>query len=142
MIIIPTILGTKPPAALLIRQWKAAFDVGKLLSPGASLVGAAGFGYLARVVPSSTAARLYAAAAVTVFGIHPFTLLTLMPTNNALMQGVKAADAKEQGDENKEGALSEAEARTLVTRWENYNWVRALLPIASVGLGTWAMAAA
>ena len=62
----------------------------------------------------TSAGALYAAAAVLIPSIVPFTLVVIMPTNNKLM----AAAAKP-------GVLSESDTRNLVQRWKQLNLIRA-----------------
>ena len=136
--VIPTMLNTHPPQALLLRQWKHFFDIAKLLSPGTGIVTALTYVYLAFNVPA--AARAYAAAAGLSIATMPFTVFFIFPTNNALDGALHAAEAKKSGKGSAEGAVSDEEARRLVAKWGALNWVRALLPIMGVVVGAWATA--
>ena len=127
---IPSLLAHDVPPPLLVRQWQTAFDAGKIISPGSSIVAAAGWIYAARAHPAPGAARLYGAAAATVMGIHPWTFLAIMPTNRGLWAAV------DKGDK-----VQKAEARELVARWGMLNWVRFCFPVAAVAMGACAMAA-
>ena len=127
---VPSLLAHAPPGPLLVRQWQTAFDAGKVLTPASSLVSGLAFAYAARAHPLPATARLYAAAAVAVTGLLPFTQLAIMPTNHALADKVAEKDG-----------ASEAESRALVKKWGNLHTVRVLFPTVALGLGAWAMLA-
>ncbi|GAB7360484.1 hypothetical protein MBLNU230_g8435t1 [Neophaeotheca triangularis] len=124
------------------RQWQHMYLRGKYLVPPFALACSATFGSLAlRLWPRSETVSghslvllapgyLYAAAALLVPGIVPFTLGVMMPTNDAL-EGIVA-----QGP----GAARADEVGELMQKWKVLNYTRASMVAVAAMLGGLAMA--
>lgn len=123
-----------------VRLWKAMFDRGKSQNPPIAAATTSAFFYLAWSVRSGTslyrlarpnASALYGLAAVLTIGIVPYTLVTMTPTNNALIAKAesKTADASSHLDTEVEG---------LFRKWSSLNAGRSLFPLTAglVGIFT------
>ena len=83
------------------------------LTPGLTLTGAV----------SNRERNLYVAAAVTAFGLAPYTQILMGSVNSELSLRATAGE--------KEGT------RELVERWGRWNLLRGCMLLVSAGLGTW-----
>lgn len=98
-----------------------------------SAVGFAALAYQSTFNPNLTAARLmshrernlYAAAAVTAFGLAPYTQIIMGSVNAELARRATAGEKK--GD-----------THELVRTWGRYNLIRGCMLLLSAGLGMWA----
>jgi len=135
-LLIPRLLES--PVPVMLRQWHATYQVAKRAFPaGAQLAAASYVGLAYRAGLGTLAGRAYAASAALCFGIIPYTLVFLIPTNRKLL--AKVADAERLGplDELVEASRREESARYLVDWWGVLNLGRAAM-LASAGvLGIW-----
>jgi hypothetical protein len=117
----------------LARQWKYIFDDGKVQNPSVAVIAGTSFAYLAWSVRSGTAlslivpknsVQIYSAAALLTYGMIPYTMIFMLPTNDKLMakaeqafgaKGAVAADDKEVGE--------------LLRKWSILSGIRSLLPL-------------
>lgn len=129
------------PLPLRLRQWLVVYDRGKLVSPTVALAAGLLWSYLAFASYHDTSSRrladwtAYAAAGAFTFGILPWTIIALMPTNHVL---IDAANAVQSGM----SAFSEAESKRLegaIATWATLNWFRAVTPIIGAAVAVWAI---
>lgn len=140
---IPPISQAPPEIAVL--QWRTAYEIGKSTSPPFALTAAGSFAYLAysnyrlRSLKTSSKATvdtatvrmaMYAAAAVLIPSIVPYTLLRMEPmVNSALMD---MANLAETGSAVGKTA---GEVSALFVKWSGMNYVRAALVCTGSLLG-------
>ncbi|MCJ1484078.1 hypothetical protein MMC06_004246 [Schaereria dolodes] len=146
-----TILGIQPltlpsfllaPTPLLLRQWNTTYENGKRLSPPIAATSASSFAYLAyrslnsQLPSDNLKGKLYAAAAVAVISIVPYTILFMATINSKLIakneELIRRSDPKEEHIDGGESA------KELVDRWGALNLVRGLFPLVGAILGVWA----
>lgn len=114
------------PPGTVVKLWNKIYDAGKSQNPPVAATTAAAFLYLAwSVHPGSPTtynlAGLYTAAAVLTVSIVPYTILTMRPTNNALIKL-----AKSRGELT---STEVAQSNDLLGRWVVLNGIRSLLPL-------------
>lgn len=139
IVTLPALLYASPPT--LATQWKILFDTG--LTPVVSLamssaVGFATLAYRATNTPSVLSTgleshmkrNLYVAAAVSAFGLVPYTKL-LMWHNIAELE--RRAEMAGKGDDERK-----PDTHTLVKQWGTLNLYRGCMLLVSAGLGLWA----
>lgn len=83
-------------------------------------------------------AELYAFSALLTIGIVPYTLIAMVPTNNALRrkaEDAKALSAEEMIAENEDSG--EKSAKELLDLWATHNLARATFPLVGAILGLW-----
>jgi hypothetical protein len=129
------------PPRILAKQWKDLYDLGKTQNPPIAGVTAASFSYLAWSVRSGTSLRLlaprnamqlYAAAAVFTLGIVPYTLITMNPTNNKLIEKAGKVDVNSKG---LDGTGDDKEVGELLKKWQVLNGIRGVIPLLGVVAG-------
>ena len=127
------------PTPLVLRQWDVMYNRGAALIPPLALISTSAFGWLAYKVAAPDKARLYATAAASVFGIIPYTLLVMLPTNKKLQKKVEEANKSKAKDELVETGVAKGEsAKELVDKWNTLHLGRSFFPLISALLGTWA----
>ena len=79
----------------IVRQWQYIYNIGSTAGPVAAFGGAASFLYAVRKLPASSIVepRLLLAAAVLCVAVIPFTLISMIRTNNELHRRANAATA-------------------------------------------------
>jgi len=121
------------PAGHLVRQWKYIFDDGKVQNPSLAAIAGASFAYLAWSVRSGTALSLivpknsfqiYSAAAFLTFGMIPYTMIFMLPTNNKLM-----AKAEQVAGAKGAVAADDKEIIELLRKWSFLSGIRSLVPL-------------
>ena len=126
------------PFPLRLKQWKEIFDIGKYFAPTLGVTSALFWGIASRNALMNSGQgkdsnwKIYAIASLSTFGIIPWTLFFMMPTNNELIRRSQAPIAESE----KEGF--EVESQHLLSNWTALNWVRAVLPLTGAGLGLYA----
>lgn len=128
---VPTL--NKAPVDTLVHQFKTMYNIGKSTSPLIAITVTICNGYSAYLARNSTEIigelvspfALYAAAAVCVPCIVPYTLLYMEPTVNKelLILGAKI----EKGAKSQDLNVSEKKVRGMLKRWRGMNFVRATL---------------
>lgn len=109
-----------------VKLWKKIYDAGKSQNPPVAATTAAAFLYLAwsarpGIRTTYNPAGLYTAAAILTVSIVPYTIVTMRPTNNALIKL-----AKSQADLTAADVL---QSNGLLGRWMVLNGIRSLLPL-------------
>lgn len=129
------------PVALRLRQWLVIYDLGKLVSPTVAAASSVAWGYITyisyatRELPGTSISGtprwvLYGVAGLATFGILPWTVAVMMPTNNELIRRAKL--------EKKEAVEKEdVEMEKLLKTWNQMNYLRAALPMVGVVVGLW-----
>lgn len=119
----------------LLTQWQILYDSGFVPVVTTALTSALGFATLAyrtTLAPAGVISHgkrnLYAAAAVAMFGMVPYTRIIMVGTIDELSRRAKAGKA----------AGEKADSRALVERWGTLNFWRGLLLLTGTGLGVWA----
>lgn len=117
----------------MAKLWEALYVRGRAQMPRFAALSLLGYSYLAydRYARGERWGPFALAGALTI-GIVPFTLLVMMPTNNALL-GVASGTGGQ--------VLSEDAVRSLLLRWKNLNLMRSMFPLAGSLLGLWALLA-
>ncbi|KAL3461171.1 hypothetical protein BJX64DRAFT_261445 [Aspergillus heterothallicus] len=126
------------PLPLIVKQWRDMYSAGKAQNPPIAIVTAAAFVYLAWSVRESTtplavlapknATALYSAAAALTVAIVPWTLTTMLPTNNQLLEraGLKGWAPSDEAAE---------ETEDLLHKWTFLNAVRGVFPLLGAVVG-------
>ncbi|CAG8972555.1 hypothetical protein HYALB_00011405 [Hymenoscyphus albidus] len=142
IIAVPRLLES--PTPLMLKQWAAMYNTGKLFMPPLSLLSASTFFYLAsqfRNVPSALAAQKYwmfIAAGFLAGAQVPYTVLLMKGTNGSLMQKEKEVRNLKSGDKIVEIGLGEKEsAHELVDWWAVLNLGRCAFLTAGFVVATW-----
>ncbi|UNI23660.1 hypothetical protein JDV02_009467 [Purpureocillium takamizusanense] len=108
-----------------VAFWADLFARGAALMPKAGATVALAYAYVAYDVRCAGGQwQLFAAAAASVMGIVPFTLLVMADTNDKLHKLHKDGTSG-----------SEHHAKELLDRWGTMNFVRGLMPLAGSILG-------
>ena len=148
MIAIPALLrsnqgkGTTPPTPnTLAQQWQTLYNAGKAQNPPIAAVAASSFLYLAwaarlqgAAVYSQFAGKslntglFYCGAALLTLGIVPWTLVAMMSTNHRLESIAGSGDGAG-------ASVSDEEFDGLVKKWQGFNLIRGLFPLAGGLLG-------
>jgi hypothetical protein len=76
--------------------------------------------------------QLYAAAAVFTLGIVPYTLITMNPTNNKLIEKAGKVDVNSKG---LDGTGDDKEVGELLKKWQVLNGIRGVIPLLGVVAG-------
>lgn len=119
------------PAGVSAQAWRAIYTIGARIGPATGLTTAALLGYNAWFFKDAGKTWYYLGSAGLCMGIMPFTILLMVPTNNALLGLAAKADAKKEVDKK--------EAVRLLMTWKWYNLVRGLFPLTAAGLSLYAM---
>ncbi|KAF2404167.1 DUF1772-domain-containing protein [Trichodelitschia bisporula] len=123
------------PAQTIAKQWTHMYHYGKTQNPPISVVSAAALGYVAWSVRSGTelaklvprnASPLYAASAVLIMAIAPYTVVFMTATNDRLHAHAAATEKTTAAEKNIE---------ELLKKWDSLNLIRGLLPLAAAALG-------
>lgn len=81
---------------------------------------------------------MYGLSALATFGIWPYTIFVLMPTNRKLFKKHDEMKGLEVGKKATEVGLANGEsAKELVDRWGVLNVVRGVFPLVGAVLGLW-----
>lgn len=111
----------------LLTQWKPAYKRGFTMQAPMALVGSL-LGFAAAWSTEDSAWR-WLLGAVVLLANWPYTLLAMMPTNNALMR-IPIGEA-----------ATEKRARVLAERWGKLHAVRSTLGVTAIALFLWAAVA-
>ncbi|KZT50136.1 DUF1772-domain-containing protein [Calocera cornea HHB12733] len=129
-----------PSASIATKQWARLYGLGAQLGPPMGMSSLALFAYLAWAhSASSLTPRGLAFALAGAFSAAnmPWTLLTMLPTNNALMAIAKepAATTAEVEKDPDAKKRREEEVKTLLGRWRWLNAARSVGPTIGALLG-------
>ncbi|PYI35345.1 DUF1772-domain-containing protein [Aspergillus indologenus CBS 114.80] len=140
LIAVPAVVETQKdttlPSSVVVKLWWGFYEKGKTQNPPIAAATASAFLYLAWSVRAGgplfrsaayNRAGLYTAAAVLTLGIVPYTILTMRPTNNALIALAQSLKDLTAADETR--------SRDLLAKWTLLNGIRGLLPLAGAMLG-------
>jgi hypothetical protein len=136
---IPTV--SKAPPSIVPKLWRSIYAIGVTSAPKIALVSSTAFAYAAYSLSKTPAALsnsplnpiyLLSTAAVSTVLIVPWTLLTMLPTNNALHAKLAAADAQTDAKE-------DSELLELLKKWAGLNGVRSVFPLVGAITGLWAI---
>jgi hypothetical protein len=133
------------PTPLMLRQWKAMFLAGKVLSPPAAALAALSYFYLSYDFHTSSTSPFvsnsvsisYLVAGTLSIGILGYTFGIQMPTNIKLLKKVDETSALEKTDEVVEVGLGEETAHKLVDNWGLLNLGSGFMLTVSAVLGAW-----
>ncbi|KAI0396521.1 hypothetical protein F5Y17DRAFT_105498 [Xylariaceae sp. FL0594] len=135
---IPTILSASgAPGETILQQWRFFFIRGAWIMPAIgtfSMLSHWAVAYYCWM--SGVEWRGFAAAGVSSFFVHPYTLFALMPTNYRLLAASDPAVSDELKSE-KKATLTEDAARTLIRKWGALNVPRAVVPAIGTVLALW-----
>ncbi|KAJ5026883.1 hypothetical protein J3E72DRAFT_243284 [Bipolaris maydis] len=121
------------PVDTLVHQFKTMYNIGKATSPLVAITVTLCNGYSAYCSRNDTNLvgnvaspfTLYAAAAIFVPLIVPYTLLYMEPQVNKRL--LTLGGMVEQGTKAKDLGVSDEEVRVMLKRWKGMNFVRAAL---------------
>lgn len=118
----------------ILKVWRHVYQRGHAHSPKIAILTSTAFTYLAWRASRATGARvpmlLFGTAASLVTGIVPFTLVFMLPTNDALMVRTAEEDILSTTEKPDQKTTEE-----LLTRWAILSGMRSLLPLAGGVLG-------
>lgn len=127
---VPT-LSTLAPQ-LQVQQWRAIYRRGASIAPPTALFTSSVLLYASYTsfinsspLPNPTW-KFCAAAVVLTSSIVPYTIVSMMPTNNKLMALAEKADAK--------GEVKKDEVDRLTQKWSLLNIGRAMFPLLGAGV--------
>ncbi|ESK91871.1 hypothetical protein Moror_10483 [Moniliophthora roreri MCA 2997] len=130
---IPAILKSSPlsPSRDAAIQWAALYDRGHKINPSLALIASSAYFFLSwNLRRNDRLLKLYAAAGVLTIGIIPWTLGTMLDTNNKLHAkaelGVEVAEIVGEKD---------TEAEALIKKWGVLNALRGVLPLGGAVVG-------
>lgn len=109
----------------LNRQWQEVYYRGHKVGPAGALGGGFTFGAASYVANTTTATRIFAAAAVASFAIVPYTLVFMLSTNDELHR--RATSAGKEVDEEK--------TLRLLSKWVGMSKTRANIALMAACLG-------
>lgn len=116
----------------LNRQWQEIYNRGHLIGIPTAIGGFAAYltaAYFSKAAGGEALnSRLFLAAGVVALSVTPYTLVFMVPTNNALHA---RGDALSAG---REGKGSEEETMAMLRKWVRMSKVRANLAVLAVGL--------
>ncbi|RAH69911.1 DUF1772 domain-containing protein [Aspergillus aculeatinus CBS 121060] len=140
LIAVPAVVETQKetpiPSSVVVKLWRGFYEKGKTQNPPIAAATATAFLYLAWSVRAGeplfrsaayNRAGLYTAAAVLTLGIVPYTILTMRPTNNALLALAQSPKDLTAADETR--------SQDLLKKWTSLNSLRGLLPLSGATLG-------
>ncbi|RDW64417.1 DUF1772 domain-containing protein [Aspergillus mulundensis] len=115
----------------VVKLWNKVYDAGKAQNPPVAATTAAAFLYLAWSVrhlhgallfrpTTDNRVALYITAATLTVSIVPYTIVTMRPTNNALIQLARSRDLT---------TAEETQSNDLLGRWILFNGIRSILPL-------------
>ncbi|SMQ51911.1 unnamed protein product [Zymoseptoria tritici ST99CH_3D7] len=111
-----------PSIPHLNRQWQEVYFRGHRMGPGLAISATLAHGLAAYSADDSTVKWFFGAAAAASIAVVPYTLLVMLPTNDALHA---RADAKKDGDGDDEKTLG------LIVKWVGMSKVRANIALLS-----------
>ena len=130
------------PTPVLVRQWQITFDRGKLINPAIALVSIMSYSYLSYGLYGTLnhpKAEMYGLSALMTFGIWPYTIFGMMPTNRKLFEKHDEMKGLDAGEKATEVGLAKGEStKELVDWWGMLNLGRGMFPLVGAVLGLWA----
>jgi len=130
----------KSPTPLLLKQWANCYNTGKKTIPPVAAIASACFFYLATKTPITTAKvkfYKYVVAGLLGVGIVPYTIGFMGKTNRKLHGKAEQTKSFNVTDEFVEAGVQQETAHWLIDHWAILNLGRAVLLLASAGLGAW-----
>lgn len=133
------------PASHVARQWKYAYDVGKLVFPSTALISSLLYSYVAYAVRGERSGRflsgLYSSAAALNLLIAPFTVFAILPVNNVIWAYAdRTDDIPVEGEtltaeENLQRERDEHKLVSSMKKLSTLNIIRGIFPLLGAGLG-------
>ena len=112
------------------------------MNPAIALVSIISYGYLSYRLYGTLnhpKAEMYGLSALITFGIWPYTIFGMMPTNRKLIKKHDEMSGSDIGKEATEVGLAKGgSTKELVDRWGMLNLGRGLFPLVGAVLGLWA----
>ncbi|KAG7091821.1 hypothetical protein E1B28_008224 [Marasmius oreades] len=119
----------------LALQWRNLYMRGSRVGPPITLLASSAYLFIAYTLFGNSNARslaqLYAIAGALTFGVVPYTMFAMKPTNDTLI--LKAIDGPVQEPLSKTG-----ETEDLVERWITKNLIRGLIALGGTAVGLYA----
>ncbi|KAI9718067.1 MAG: hypothetical protein M1812_004325 [Candelaria pacifica] len=139
------------PTPLLLRQWRAIYNRGKVTGPPIGMLSGLSYAYLAyqtyynsptsllstSASGGSNIGGLYVIATLLAFSNGPFTLAFMAGTNSKLLQQCEEMEGLDVGEEVEVKSKRES-ARQLMDWWAKLNLLRGFGPLVAALLGVWA----
>lgn len=126
------------PPNVAPKQWRKIYDIGVSSAPRIAAASASAFAFAAYSISKSRTAAaantasdpvyLLSAAAVSTVMIAPWTILVMLPTNNALDEKVAAATTGIPG-------TNDDALQSLLKKWAGLNGIRSVFPLVGAVLG-------
>lgn len=124
-LVVPVLLDTIDDETQMLRQWARLYHYGSIYMPALCVATCSIYGYVARSKRAAISPwSRYALAAVSTFGMVPFTWWVMVPTNNALFELHRSEESTDLGL-----------VRVLVVKWAWLHVLRSLYPLFGVFLG-------
>jgi hypothetical protein len=129
---------SKAPPNIAPIQWRRIYDIGVASAPKIAAASASAFAFAAYSISKSRTAAgasiasdpvyLLSAAAVSTVMIAPWTLLVMLPTNEALDEKVAAATTGIS-------AANDDALQSLLKKWAGLNGIRSVFPLIGAVIG-------
>ncbi|KAH9926951.1 uncharacterized protein B0H18DRAFT_1004682 [Fomitopsis serialis] len=126
------------PPALAARQFATLYRTGARIAPATAVLAALAHLYLAyqSAAASPREGYAYLAAGVLTLSVVPYTLVSMMPTNKALLA---VAESEGVGKDAAGDSADEARVVSLLWKWRGLNLVRSFGPAAGFLVGLLAL---
>lgn len=125
---VPAALATGPEPQYALRAWTVVYTRGAATGRPLALATFVSLGVVAyRQYQEHKPWKALLFAGTSSLAIIPFTLIFMMPTNNALLAAARGAVT-----------ITWTEAQVLIERWKVLNLIRGLIPLTGSLIGTYA----